>query len=53
MKSIRSAFNSSRPSTSNKTSKKLTQREEQLDNKNLDIDNYLDHSNVDLYGSKN
>ena len=50
-KSMRSAFNSHRPSTTNKINSRLSQREEIADNKQLDIENYLDHSIIDL--SKN
>ena len=50
-KSIRSAFNSHRPSTTNKINARLSQREEFSDTKQLDIENYLDHTIVDL--SKN
>jgi hypothetical protein len=49
-KSTRSAFNSHRPSTTNRVNSRMSQRGE-VENKQLDIENYIDHKISDL--SKN
>ena len=41
-KSVRSAFNSHRPSTSNRIHSRLSQRGGEMENKQLDIENYID-----------
>ena len=47
--SVRSAYNSHRPSTTNRTksSQRELRREAHREEKNLDIDNYLDHTIVE------
>ena len=53
-KSKRSAFNSHRPSTSGRVNSRRSQRGGDLiDNKQLDIDNYLDHKIMDFAKNQN
>lgn len=41
-KSMRSAFNSHRPSTSNRVHSRVSNRDNNIENKQIDIDNYTD-----------